>query len=54
LTSLKNHEGIVSMNVRRGQRNDTIIYDPKKISIQDLLEYAASVGGSQLLADEKI
>ena len=54
LDSLKNQEGIVSMKVKRGEKNNTIIYDPQRISLPDLVEFTASVGGSTLLKDEGI
>ena len=51
-SSLRNRQGIISMSVRRGQKNDTIIYDPKVLKLPDLLEYTAAVGGSTLVSDE--
>ena len=54
LSSLRARAGVVSMSVRRRAANDTIIYDPGVISKEDLLELAASVGGSQLIDDSGI
>lgn len=54
LDSLKNQNGIVSLKVKRGEKNNTIIYDPKRISLTDLMEFTGAVGGSTLIKDEGI
>jgi hypothetical protein len=54
LTSLKDKPGIVSVKVKRGSKNNTIIYDPDRIGIEDILQYTGLVGGSQLLGDGEI
>jgi len=54
LSILSKENGIVSMNVKRRAENNTIIYNPKLISKDRLLELTAIVGGSQMLEDEEI
>ena len=50
-STLSRENGIIAMDVKRRAANNTIIYNPKAISMERILELTASIGDSQLLED---